>query len=112
MQEKRMELIYKASVLQTLGNGLRRHYLEHLGVDIVHDKAFAYSTKVFTASVTDLRRKSLGTINHHTPITKDDTWQNCTVAKQLFLMIKPQMVCLTKSGLRLCIICAEEGKKT
>ena len=63
---------YKASALRTLRNGLRRHYPEHLGVDIVHDKAFAYSTNVFTASVTDLQRKGLGTINHHIPITKDD----------------------------------------
>ena len=63
---------YKAGALQTLRNGLRRHYLEQLGVDIVNDKAFSYSTKVFKASVVDLRRQGLGTVQHHPAITKAD----------------------------------------
>ena len=65
---------YKASELQTLRNSLRRHYLEKLGVDIVNDKAFSYSAKVFKASVVvvTIRRQSLGTIQHHPAITKAD----------------------------------------
>ncbi|CAB4006433.1 hypothetical protein AC249_AIPGENE19185 [Paramuricea clavata] len=63
---------YKASALQTLRNGLRRHYLDRLGIDIVNDRSFTYSTKVFKASVTDLRRQGLATVQHHIPITKVD----------------------------------------
>ena len=63
---------YKASALQTVRNGLRRHYLEQLGVDIVNDKAFSYSAKVFKASVVDLRRQGLGTIQHRPAIAKAD----------------------------------------
>ena len=63
---------YRANALQTLRNGLRRHCLEQLGVDIVNDKVFSYSTKVFKASVVDLRHQSLGTIQHHPAITKAD----------------------------------------
>ena len=63
---------YRASAQQTLPSGLRRHFLERLGVDIVNDKAFSYSTKVFKTSVVDLRRQGLGTIQHHPALTKTD----------------------------------------
>lgn len=63
---------YKATALQSLRHGLRRHYLEQRGIDIVNDKSFAYSTKVFKASVVDLRRKGVGTVQHHLAITKAD----------------------------------------
>jgi hypothetical protein len=46
--------------------------LEQLGVDIVHDKAFSYRTKVYKASVVELRHQGLGTVQHHTAITKAD----------------------------------------
>ena len=58
---------YKASALQTLRNGLRRHYLEQLGVDIVNDKAFSCSSKVFKASVVDLRRQGLNWYDSTSP---------------------------------------------
>ena len=46
--------------------------MEQLGVDIVNDKAFLYSTKVFKPSVVDLRRQGLGTIQQPPAITKAD----------------------------------------
>ena len=49
-----------------------RHYEEKLDLDIVNDKRFSYSTKVFKATLTDLRRQGLGAVKHHTPITKAD----------------------------------------
>ena len=63
---------YKASALQTLRNGLRRHYLDRLRIDIVNDRSFTYSTKVFKASVTDLHHQGLATVQHRIPITKVD----------------------------------------
>lgn len=63
---------YKAGSFLTLRQGLRRHFSEANNIDIVNDKEFAYSTKVFKATMTDLRRRGLGAINHHSPITKTD----------------------------------------
>lgn len=63
---------FKANALLTLRQGLRRHYLDSLGYDIVNDKSFSYSTKVFKAAVKDLRRQGLGCIKHHVPITRAD----------------------------------------
>ena len=63
---------YKAGALQTLRFGLRRHYMESMGVDIVNDKAFAHSSKVFKAALVDLRRHGLGNVAHHSSITKTD----------------------------------------
>lgn len=63
---------YKAGTLLTFRQGLRRHYEEKLDLDIVNDKRFSYSTKVFKATLTDLRRQGLGAVKHHTPITKAD----------------------------------------
>jgi hypothetical protein len=63
---------FKASPLLTLRQGLRRHYLDSLGYDIVNEKSFSYSTKVFKAAVKDLRRQGLGSVKHHVPITRAD----------------------------------------
>ena len=46
--------------------------MDQLRGDIVNDKAFSYSSKVFKASVVDLRRQGLGTTQHHPAITKAD----------------------------------------
>ena len=46
--------------------------MDRLGIDIVNDRSFTYSTKVFKASVIDLRRQGLATVQHHIPITKVD----------------------------------------
>ena len=43
-----------------------------MSIDIVKDDRFSYSTKVFIATVTDLRRQGLGAVKHHIPITKAD----------------------------------------
>ena len=63
---------FKAGALQTLRFGLRRHYLDSMGVDIVKDKAFSHSSEVFKAALVDLRRKGLGNVDHHPTITKPD----------------------------------------
>jgi hypothetical protein len=63
---------YKAETLLTFRQGLRMHYQKQMNVDIVNDRQFSYSTKVFKATVADLRRKGLGVVKHHIPITKDD----------------------------------------
>ena len=70
--EKKDGSKYKANALLTLRQGLRRHYLDKFGFDIVNDKSFSYSTKVFKAAVKDLRRKGLGSVKHHVPITRAD----------------------------------------
>jgi hypothetical protein len=63
---------YKAGSFLTLRQGLRRHYSEARGIDIINDKEFSYGTNVFKATMTDLRRQGLGAIKHHAPITKAD----------------------------------------
>ena len=70
--EKKDGSKYKANAMLTLRQGLRRHYLDKFGFDIVNDKSFSYSTKVFKAAVKDLRRKGLGSVKHHVPITRAD----------------------------------------
>ena len=62
----------KANALLTLRQGLGRHYLDSLGYDILIDKSFSYSAKVFKAAVRDLRRHGLGCIKHHVLITRAD----------------------------------------
>ncbi len=57
---------YKANALLSLRQGLRRHYLDTFGFDIVNDE------KVFKAAVKDLRRQGLGSVKHHIPITRTD----------------------------------------
>ena len=63
---------YKANALLSLRLGLRRHYLDTFGFDIVNDESFSYSSKVFKAAVKDLRRQGLGSVKHHIPITRAD----------------------------------------
>jgi hypothetical protein len=63
---------YKANALLSLRQGLRRHYLDTFGFDIVNDESFSYSSKVFKAAVKDLRRQGLGSVKHHIPITRAD----------------------------------------
>ncbi|CAB4011896.1 Hypothetical predicted protein [Paramuricea clavata] len=70
--EKKDGSKYKANAMLTLRQGLRRHYLDKFGFDIVNDKSFSYSTKVFKAAVKDLLRKGLGSVKHHVPITRAD----------------------------------------
>ena len=72
--EKKDGSKYKANAMLTLRQGLRRHYLDKFGFDIVNDKSFSYSTKVFKAAANDLRRKglALGSVKHHVPITRAD----------------------------------------
>ena len=74
LQRKKTALIfrYKAGSFLTLRQGLRHHYSEAWGIDIINDKEFSYSTKVFKATMTDLRRQGLGAIKHHAPTTKAD----------------------------------------
>ena len=63
---------YKVGSILTFRQGLRRHYQDGMSIDIVKDDRFSYSTKVFRATVTDLRRQGLGAVKHHIPITKAD----------------------------------------
>ena len=63
---------YKAGSILTFRQGLRRHYQDEMSIDIVKDDRFSYSTKVFRATVIDLRRQGLGAVKHHIPITKAD----------------------------------------
>ena len=63
---------YKENALLSLRQGLRRHYLDTFGFDIVNDESFSYSSKVFKAAVKDLRRQGLGSVKHHIPITRAD----------------------------------------
>ncbi len=63
---------YKANALLSLRQGLRRHYLDTFGFDIVNDESFSYSSKVFKAAVKYLRRQGVGSVKHHIPITRAD----------------------------------------
>ncbi len=102
---------YKANALLSLRQGLRRHYLDTFGFDIVNDESFSYSSKVFKAAVKDLRRQGLGSVKHHIPITRADMTKLYTVATLSYFIRILQMASLTKFGLKSCTFSADEGKK-
>jgi hypothetical protein len=58
--------------LQNIKYGLKRYIKEKRGWDIILDTEFSSSNEVFKAVTTDLKRRGLGKVEHHPPISDND----------------------------------------
>lgn len=67
--------LYKKSSLASTRYGLNRFLNEKQGIDIVRDKAFQNSDKMFKAVGVFLKREGKGGIDHHPPVAEDDLKQ-------------------------------------
>ena len=103
---------YKAGTLLTFRQGLRRYYEEKLNIDIVNDRKFSYSSKVFKATLTDLRRQGLRAVKHHTPITKGDMAKLYSGETNVFDIETPVGLPSSLVPAKLCTIFVVEDKKT
>lgn len=63
---------FKKTALQNIRYGLKRYLKEKSGIDIISDPDFHGSNEVFKAVSTDLKRRGLGNIVHHPPISEND----------------------------------------
>ena len=66
---------FKKGALQNIRYGLKRYIKEKRKIDILSDTEFIESNEVFKAVSTDLKRKGLGAIDHHPPISENDLKQ-------------------------------------
>lgn len=63
---------FKKTALQNIRYGLKRYLNKKRGIDILSDPDFHESNEVFKAVSTDLKRRGLGNIEHHPPISEND----------------------------------------
>lgn len=64
--------LYKKSTLANTRYGLNRYLNEKKGIDIIKDKMFMNSDKMFKAVNVLLKREGMGGIDHYPPIENDD----------------------------------------
>ncbi|KAL5015909.1 hypothetical protein ScPMuIL_005498 [Solemya velum] len=63
---------YKKTALQNIRYGLKRYLKEKRKIDILSDSAFTESNEVFKAVAVNLKKRGLGTVEHHPPIAECD----------------------------------------
>jgi hypothetical protein len=64
--------LYKKSSLFSLRHGLNRYLSNTSSIDIIHDADFKSSNRTFNATMKDLKRNGLGSVNHYPPIEEED----------------------------------------
>jgi hypothetical protein len=57
-------LLYKKSSLFNLRHGLNRYLSNTSSIDIIHDADFKSSNRTFNATMKDLKRNDIGSIEH------------------------------------------------
>lgn len=102
---------FKKTALQNIRYGLKRYLKQKRGIDILSDPDFHESNEVFKAVWTDLKRRGLGNIEHHPPISENDLKKQYS-GKNLFLTLLHRMDYRKKYGSRLCFNYAEEDERT
>ena len=64
--------LFKKTAMQGIRYGLNRYTKDAMSFDIIHDVAFRKSGRVFRAVSVDLKRKGLGQVKHHKPVSVAD----------------------------------------
>ena len=64
--------LYKVNALHALRNGLRRHFLEKLEIDVINDESFISSNTVFQNMLAKVKHSSKGITNHFPEIEPED----------------------------------------
>lgn len=62
---------YKSSTLKNTRYGLNRYFTETRNIDILKDREFDKSNKMYSAMSVQLKREGLGGIDHYPPIDED-----------------------------------------
>jgi hypothetical protein len=102
--------LFKKTALQNIRYGLNRHTKEVMNVDIIKDPEFRPSGEVFCAVSVDLKRKGLGKIDHHPPISDNDLKKLYSSETMVFNTNTPCEL-QKRHGLKSCCTCAEGAAK-
>lgn len=98
---------FRKIALQNIRYRLKRYLKEKRGIDILSDSYFHESNEVFKAVSTDLKRRCLGNIEHHRPISENDIKKLYSGKTSGFYCTTPYGLQKKKYGSRLCYICAD-----
>ena len=63
---------YSKKSMQALRYGLHKHILNLRDIDIVKDKEFSKSGKIFKTVISQLKQKGKANVKHHRPVSKSD----------------------------------------
>ena len=105
----RNEELYKKSPLTTMRFGLSRHINNALDIDILKDLRFKNSNTIFKAVSKDLKRQSLGSVDHYPPIEvvdlqkayfNLDLYSAKSLQRQVFMDIMLYFGCRGRENLR------------
>ena len=70
--KKRQGEDYSKKSMQALRYGLQKHFLNVRDVDIVKDKEFPKSGKIFKSVINQLKQKGKANVKHHKPVSEKD----------------------------------------
>ena len=66
------EELYKKTTLKNTRYGIQRYLSDKRNIDIIKDKEFIGSNKVFQAMSIQLKREGLGGVEHYPPVEEDN----------------------------------------
>ena len=66
------DLYYSKKSMQAIRYGLHRNFLSTHELDIVNDKAFSKSVRVFKSVISQLKSEGKANVKHHTPVSTAD----------------------------------------